>query len=195
MKEYPRQATSTGLAKVFGVRGAVEDPFRAVDGISFQVGRGESLGLVGESGCGKSTTSMMLMRLIDPTSGRIVFDGTDLSTIPAKQFARSPWRRRIQMVFQDPTDSLNPRFTAARSIADPLLRMGETVGGTALRGQVEELAQLVGLPAQFLDRFPTSSPAARRPASASPAPSRSSPTSWCWTSRPRRSTSRCRRWC
>jgi peptide/nickel transport system ATP-binding protein len=154
LKEYPRQATSTGLAKVFGVRGAVEDPFRAVDGISFEVGRGESLGLVGESGCGKSTTSMMLMRLIDPTSGRIVFDGTDLSTIPAKQFARSPWRRRIQMVFQDPTDSLNPRFTAARSIADPLLRMGETVGGTALRGQVEELAQLVGLPAQFLDRFP-----------------------------------------
>jgi peptide/nickel transport system ATP-binding protein len=154
LKEYPRQATSTGLAKVFGVRGAVEDPFRAVDGISFQVGRGESLGLVGESGCGKSTTSMMLMRLIDPTSGRIVFDGTDLSTIPAKQFARSPWRRRIQMVFQDPTDSLNPRFTAARSIADPLLRMGETVGGAALRGQVEELAQLVGLPAQFLDRFP-----------------------------------------
>jgi peptide/nickel transport system ATP-binding protein len=154
LKEYPRQATSTGLAKVFGVRGAVEDPFRAVDGISFEVGRGESLGLVGESGCGKSTTSMMLMRLIDPTSGRIVFDGTDLSTIPAKQFARSPWRRRIQMVFQDPTDSLNPRFTAARSIADPLLRMGETVGSTALRGQVEELAQLVGLPAQFLDRFP-----------------------------------------
>ncbi|QJP13594.1 ABC transporter ATP-binding protein [Starkeya sp. ORNL1] len=154
LKEYPRQATSTGLAKVFGVRGAVEDPFRAVDGISFEVGRGESLGLVGESGCGKSTTSMMLMRLIDPTSGRIVFDGTDLSTIPAKQFARSQWRRRIQMVFQDPTDSLNPRFTAARSIADPLLRMGETVGGAALRGQVEELAQLVGLPVQFLDRFP-----------------------------------------
>lgn len=154
VKEYPRQAPSGGLAKVFGIREAVEDPFRAVDGISFEVGRGESLGLVGESGCGKSTTSMMLMRLTDPTSGRIVFDGTDLATIPAKAFARSPWRRRIQMVFQDPTDSLNPRFTAARSIADPLLRMGETQGGAALRGRVEELAQLVGLPTRLLDRFP-----------------------------------------
>lgn len=154
VKEYPRQTPSSGLAKAFGICRAMEDPFRAVDGISFEVGRGESLGLVGESGCGKSTTSMMLMRLTDPTSGRIVFDGTDLATIPAKAFARSPWRRRIQMVFQDPTDSLNPRFTAARSIADPLLRMGETQGGAALRGRVEELAQLVGLPTRLLDRFP-----------------------------------------
>jgi peptide/nickel transport system ATP-binding protein len=154
VKEYPRQTPGSGLGKVFGVRGPVEDPFRAVDDISFEVGRGESLGVVGESGCGKSTASMMLMRLIDPTSGRILFDGTDLSTTPAKEFARSPWRRRIQMVFQDPTDSLNPRFTATRSIADPLLRMGEKLSRTALRGRVEELARLVGLPASLLDRFP-----------------------------------------
>ncbi|MCJ8141555.1 ABC transporter ATP-binding protein [Ancylobacter sp. A5.8] len=154
VKEYPRQLTGGGLAQALGFRGASADPFRAVDGISFEVARGESLGLVGESGCGKSTTSMMLMRLIDPTSGRIMFDGTDLSAIPAKQFARSAFRLRIQMVFQDPTDSLNPRFTAARSIADPLMRMGTAMGSAALRARVEELAGHVGLPPEFLDRFP-----------------------------------------
>ena len=77
---------------------------------------------MGESGCGKSTTSMMVMRLTDPTGGTIIFDGEDIGAIPAKSFARLPLRKRIQMVFQDPTDSLNPRFTAARAIADPILR-------------------------------------------------------------------------
>ncbi|MDR6952941.1 peptide/nickel transport system ATP-binding protein [Ancylobacter sp. 3268] len=159
VKEYPRQTPATGLAGAFGIKGAAADPFRAVDGISFSVAKGESLGLVGESGCGKSTTSMMLMRLLDPTSGRIVFKGEDLSAIPAKRFAGSPWRSRIQLVFQDPTDSLNPRYTAARAIADPLLRMGSRLSGSglagaALRAKVEDLARLVGLPASLLDRFP-----------------------------------------
>ena len=102
--------------------------FRAVDGISFTVNRGESVGLVGESGCGKSTTSTMVMRLIDKTDGTIMFDGEDIGEIPAKQFAKLPMRRRIQMVFQDPTDSLNPRFTAARAIADPILRLSDIRG-------------------------------------------------------------------
>ena len=88
------------------------DTFRAVDGISFTVNRGESVGLVGEFGCGKSTTSTMVMRLIDKTAGTITFDGQDIGEIPATGFARLPLRKRIQMVFQDPTDSLNPRFTA-----------------------------------------------------------------------------------
>ncbi|MBS7542241.1 ABC transporter ATP-binding protein [Ancylobacter oerskovii] len=154
VKEYPRQAPATGLAGAFGIKGAAADPFRAVDGISFSVARGESLGLVGESGCGKSTTSMMLMRLLDPTSGRIVFKGEELSAIPARRFAGSKWRSRIQLVFQDPTDSLNPRYTAARAIADPLLRMGSGLSGKALRAKVEELAGLVGLPVNLLDRFP-----------------------------------------
>ncbi|GLK85139.1 dipeptide ABC transporter ATP-binding protein [Ancylobacter defluvii] len=154
VKEYPRQAPTGGLAGLFGIKGAVADPFRAVDGISFSVARGESLGLVGESGCGKSTTSMMLMRLLDPTSGRIEFKGEELSAIPAKRFAGSPWRSRIQLVFQDPTDSLNPRYTAARAIADPLLRMGSGLAGAALRAKVEDLARLVGLPVNLLDRFP-----------------------------------------
>ena len=128
--------------------------FRAVDGISFHVGHGESVGLVGESGCGKSTTSMMVMRLIDQTSGRIMFDGEDIGAIPPHAFARLPLRKRIQMVFQDPTDSLNPRFTAARAIADPILQLGDIKGRDALRARCEELAGLVGLPLNLLDRFP-----------------------------------------
>jgi peptide/nickel transport system ATP-binding protein len=128
--------------------------FRAVDGIGFAVARGESVGLVGESGCGKSTTSMMLMRLIDPTAGSIIFDGQDIAKIPPRQFARSPLRKRIQMVFQDPTDSLNPRYTAARAIADPVLRLGDISGAAKIRARVEDLAELVGLPANLLDRFP-----------------------------------------
>ena len=128
--------------------------FRAVDGISFTVNRGESVGLVGESGCGKSTTSTMVMRLIDKTDGTIMFDGEDIGEIPAKQFAKLPLRKRIQMVFQDPTDSLNPRFTAARAIADPILRLGDVRGRDAVRARCEELAQQVGLPLDLLDRFP-----------------------------------------
>jgi peptide/nickel transport system ATP-binding protein len=128
--------------------------FRAVDGISFAVNRGESVGLVGESGCGKSTTSTMVMRLIDKTDGVIMFDGEDIGAIPAKKFARLPMRKRIQMVFQDPTDSLNPRFTAVRAIADPILRLGEVKGGDAVRARCEALARQVGLPVELLDRFP-----------------------------------------
>src|SRR4029453_13040037 len=100
--------------------------------------RGESVGLVGESGCGKSTTSTMIMRLIDKTDGTIMFDGADIGEIPAKEFARLPLRKRIQMVFQDPTDSLNPRFTAARAISDPILRLGDIRGAAALRRRCEE---------------------------------------------------------
>src|SRR5262245_1212131 len=135
VKEYPRKGLPGGLRKTFQRKPAPEpETFRAVDGISFAVNRGESVGLVGESGCGKSTTSTMVMRLIDKTDGVIMFDGEDIGAIPAKAFAKLPLRKRIQMVFQDPTDSLNPRFTAARAIADPILRLSE-VG--AFSGKVE----------------------------------------------------------
>jgi peptide/nickel transport system ATP-binding protein len=153
VKEYPRNATTGALAKLL-TRSAVTEPFRAVGGVSFTIAPGESVGLVGESGCGKSTTSMMVMRLIDQTSGRIAFDGEDIGAVPAKRFAGHDARRRIQMVFQDPTDSLNPRFTAARAIADPLLRLGGVHEGAALRARCEELAAEVGLPLPLLDRFP-----------------------------------------
>src|SRR5262245_31626975 len=155
VKEYPRQGATKSLKNLFR-RGPAPEPdiFRAVDGISFTVGRGESVGLVGESGCGKSTTSTMVMRLIDATDGLIQFDGEDIGAIPAKKFATMPIRKRIQMVFQDPTDSLNPRFTAARAIADPILRLGDIRGRNAVRARCEELAQQVGLPVELLDRFP-----------------------------------------
>ncbi|WP_298280661.1 ABC transporter ATP-binding protein [uncultured Bradyrhizobium sp.] len=155
VKEYPRQGAGSVLTKLFGRKPPVEeDIFRAVDGISFEVGHGESVGLVGESGCGKSTTSMMVMRLLDQTSGRIMFDGEDIGGIVPQAFARLPRRSQIQMVFQDPTDSLNPRFTAARAIVDPIMQLGDTRGRDALRARCEELARLVGLPVNLLDRFP-----------------------------------------
>jgi len=155
VKEYPRQGAGAVLSKLFSRKPPVEaEIFRAVDGISFTVGHGESVGLVGESGCGKSTTSMMVMRLLDQTSGRIVFDGEEIGAIQPHAFARLPQRKSIQMVFQDPTDSLNPRFTAARAIADPILQLGDIRGRDALRARCEELAGLVGLPINLLDRFP-----------------------------------------
>ncbi|RXH42502.1 dipeptide ABC transporter ATP-binding protein [Bradyrhizobium zhanjiangense] len=155
VKEYPRQGATALLGKLFGRKPPVEpDVFRAVDGISFSIGVGESVGLVGESGCGKSTTSMMVMRLLDQTSGLIQFDGENIGGIAPASFARLPQRSRIQMVFQDPTDSLNPRFTAARAIADPILQLGDIRGRDALRARCEELATMVGLPHNLLDRFP-----------------------------------------
>jgi peptide/nickel transport system ATP-binding protein len=155
VKEYPRQGATATLGKLFGRKPPVElENFRAVDGISFSVGHSESVGLVGESGCGKSTTSMMVMRLLDQTSGRISFDGDEIGNIMPNAFARLPLRKSIQMVFQDPTDSLNPRFTAVRAIADPLLQLGDIRGRDALRARCEELAGLVGLPVNLLDRFP-----------------------------------------
>lgn len=155
IKEYPRQGATATLGKLFGRKPPVEpDVFRAVDGISFSIGHGESVGLVGKSGCGKSTTSMMVMRLLDQTSGLIQFDGEDIGAIQPASFARLPQRSRIQMVFQDPTDSLNPRFTAVRAIADPIMQLGDIRGRDALRNRCEELATMVGLPLNLLDRFP-----------------------------------------
>jgi peptide/nickel transport system ATP-binding protein len=155
VKEYPRQGATAVMTKLFSRKPPSEpELFRAVDGISFSVGYGESVGLVGESGCGKSTTSMMVMRLLDQTSGRIMFDGDEIGGILPNAFARLPLRKSIQMVFQDPTDSLNPRFTAARAIVDPIMQLGDIEGRDTLRARCEELAGLVGLPVNLLDRFP-----------------------------------------
>ena len=162
MKEYPRQGATATLGKLFGRKPPVEQEiFRAVDGISFTVGHGESVGLVGKSGCGKSTTSMMVMRLLDQTSGRIAFDGEEIGGIMPNAFARLPLRSQIQMVFQDPTDSLNPRFTAVRAIADPIMQLGDIRGRDALRARCEELAT-PGRPAAQSAR-PLPAPDVRRP--------------------------------
>lgn len=141
------------LKKYFPVAGGRGSMLHAVDDVSLEIRRGESVGLVGESGCGKSTLARLLARLHDPTDGRIVFDGADIGALPAARFARSPERARIQMVFQDPTDSLNPRFTAEEAIAEPL-KLLASLGREALRVRVAELATQVGLPAELLARFP-----------------------------------------
>jgi peptide/nickel transport system ATP-binding protein len=154
VKEYPAPGSDLGwLARLRGVAPPAKS-FRAVDGIGFGLRAGESVGLVGESGCGKSTTSAMVMRLLDPTSGSIRLNGRDIAAVPAAHFAADPDRAKLQMVFQDAADSLNPRFTAFRSIADPLYRLGNVARGEPARAKVEELADMVGLPRPLLDRFP-----------------------------------------
>ena len=104
----------------------------AVADFSMTISAGESVGLVGESGSGKSTTSRIICRLIDPSEGEIAFEGQSIGHIPARDFHRSPFRKDIQIVFQDPNDSLNPRFTAFDCIAHPLLRLGGMRAGDAL---------------------------------------------------------------
>ncbi|MFJ5138717.1 ABC transporter ATP-binding protein [Streptomyces sp. NPDC088707] len=129
-------------------RGAA--PIRAVDGIGFDVAAGETLGLVGESGCGKSTTGRTIVRLLEPTAGSVSYQGRDISHL--SQRALKPLRRDLQMVFQDPHSSLNPRQTVARIIADPLLVQGGTAADA--RRRAVELMELVGLIPEHIDRHP-----------------------------------------
>jgi len=126
----------------------------AVDDVSFTIGEGESVGLVGESGCGKSTLVRLIARMLDPTDGDIIYRGRNIGFIPSRKFAETPFRPKIQMVFQDPTDSLNPRHTAFDAIAEPLKRLAGIRAGSELRLQVAEAARRVGLPEELLARFP-----------------------------------------
>jgi len=124
---------------------------KAVDGVSFEVLEGETLGIVGESGCGKSTTGRMIMRLLEPTSGSIQFDGEELSTLSKKMMRKK--RRDIQMVFQDPYASLNPRHTVKKILEEPLIVHG--VGNAKERKEkVEEYLEIVGLNNYHAKRFP-----------------------------------------
>jgi peptide/nickel transport system ATP-binding protein len=124
---------------------------RAVDGISFDVRRGETLSIVGESGCGKSTTGRALLRLVDVTSGRVVFDGEDLLSLAGDALRRL--RPNLQMVFQDPYGSLDPRMSVGDLVGEPL-RVHRAAQGHGLRARVHELLEMVGLPAGAADRFP-----------------------------------------
>jgi oligopeptide/dipeptide ABC transporter ATP-binding protein len=134
-------------AGAFGGKGT----FAAVDGVSFDVARGETLGLVGESGSGKSTTGRLLLRLEEPTSGSLSFEGEDWLDLRGAELRRR--RRDLQIVFQDPQTSLNPRMRCGAQIAEPL-RAQRLASGGDLRTRVEELLAEVGLPVDVARRFP-----------------------------------------
>ncbi len=148
--------TVTGLTKHFPVtRGIIfrhrVGLVRSVDDVSFEVARGETLGIVGESGCGKTTTARMLTRLLEPTAGQIIFDGRDITHLSAG--AMRPLRREIQMIFQDPYSSLNPRHTVGAIVGAPWrLQKVKTDKGT--RASVQELLELVGLNPEHYNRYP-----------------------------------------
>ena len=124
---------------------------QAVDGVTFEIGRGETLGIVGESGCGKSTLGRVVCRLLEPTAGTVVFDGKDISHLSRREMR--PLRRDVQIIFQDPYSSLNPRHNIGTIISAPLQIQGITPkGGTKKR--VQELLELVGLNPEHYNRFP-----------------------------------------
>jgi ABC-type glutathione transport system ATPase component len=153
----PRSPSAPGtppLLEVVRLAKRFDEGAAAVADFSMKISAGESVGLVGESGSGKSTTSRMICRLTDPSEGEISFEGQSIGHIPARDFHRSPFRKAIQIVFQDPNDSLNPRFTAFDCIAHPLLRLSRMRSGDALRQRVEECAERVGLAIELLPRFP-----------------------------------------
>jgi oligopeptide transport system ATP-binding protein len=136
------------LCKVFN-----EGPVHlwAVNGVSLEVAPGEAVGLVGESGCGKTTTARCVLRLLEPTSGRVLFQGADLTALNSEQMRRQ--RRHVQMVFQDPNTSLNPRFSVRRTLAEPLQLHG-LAKGKELEARLRETMLRVNLEPQMLDRYP-----------------------------------------
>ncbi len=125
---------------------------KAVDGISFSVARGETMGLVGESGCGKTTTGRCILRLETPTAGSIVYDGVDIAGLSQKQMVAL--RQRIQVIFQDPFSSLNPRMKIGQIIAEPMKVHGIEPDATKREARVRELLTICGLNARFADRYP-----------------------------------------
>lgn len=141
-KHFPVQGNLLGRG-----RGLV----KAVDGVSFGIKRGETLGLVGESGCGKSTTGRLILRLIEPTGGQVFFEGEDITRLNRRELR--PKRQRMQIIFQDPYSSLNPRMTVGRIVGEPLTLHG-MANGTQKERRVRELLEMVGLSPSHARRYP-----------------------------------------
>ena len=143
VKHFPVRASSRG--------GSGHDLVHAVDGVSLEVQGGETVGVVGESGCGKSTLGRLLVRLHEPTSGTVTFDGTDITTLSRKELR--PFRREMQMIFQDPYASLNPRKRVVQLVGDPL-RIHGYGPSSSIRQRVRELLDVVGLSPSHINRYP-----------------------------------------
>ncbi len=135
-----------------GLLQRVTDHFKAVDGVSFSIGKGETLGLVGESGCGKTTVGRTLLRLIPATGGRVTFEGKDVFAASGSELQRL--RRDMQIVFQDPAGSLNPRMRIASIVGEPLIIHGMIKDKSELRERVENLLVRCGMPKAAADRYP-----------------------------------------
>ncbi len=140
------------LVKHFPVPGSPRLKVHAVDGVSFSIAEGETFGLVGESGCGKSTAARSIIRIHKPTSGAVFLEGEDIAGLSERQL--KPFRRKMQMVFQDPYSSLNPRMTVLRLVAEPLLSQGLAKDSRGARDAVVEILEQVGLSADHCVRYP-----------------------------------------
>ncbi len=155
--ERPPLLKVDGLQKYFPVKssGVIRRTIghvQAVDGVSFVVDKGQSLGLVGESGCGKTTTGRVITRLYDPTAGSMEFEGTEIGHLSRRDML--PFRREIQLIFQDPYSSLNPRHTVGSIISSPI-EVHRTVPKNKVKGRVEELLEVVGLNPEHYNRYPS----------------------------------------
>jgi peptide/nickel transport system ATP-binding protein len=148
VKHFPLGGPGAWLDRV---RGLAPKAVRAVDGVSFAVEPGETLGLVGESGCGKSTVARLILRLVEPTGGRVRFGDADLTALAGEPLRHR--RRDLQMVFQDPTASLNPRLSVRRTVEEPLRRHG-TLRVAERRERAAQVLARVGLGRELLDRYP-----------------------------------------
>ena len=177
MQQQPPETTPPALLEIqnlktyFPVRGGVllraVETCKAVDGVSFKLRSGETLGLVGESGCGKTTLGKSIVRLLHPTAGRILFEGADLTSLRQREI--KPLRRQLQMVFQDPAESLNARHTVGTILEEPFVihKLGNP---EERRAKVAALLSKVGLSADAAGRYPFEFSAASGSASASRAP-------------------------